>query len=197
MRISTTADIGTRRQASAAVLLEVLSEFSHGLIHDYVRVAQLAKETAMRFGLSGREVADVELAARLHDIGKVGIPHAILYKPSSLTGAEWKVMRKHTEIGARIIAADPSLADVAMLVRSHHERYDGGGYPDGLAGGEVPFGAYVIAVCAAFVAMMRNRPYIDGITVVEALAELHRCAGTQFHPEVVDVFHEVFRELFQ
>jgi HD-GYP domain-containing protein (c-di-GMP phosphodiesterase class II) len=105
-------------------------------------------------------------------------------------------VRMHTEAGARIIGAAPALAGVAALVRSHHERYDGSGYPDGLRGDRIPMGACILGVCDAFVAMMRNRSYIDGITVVEAIAELHRGSGTQFHPQVVETFDEVFNELF-
>ncbi len=178
------------------VLLALLDERAHGLVHDNVRTAQLARETARRFGLPEESVESIELAARLHDIGMLAIPDAIVHKPGALTHAEWQVMRSHTEIGARIIAAAPSLADVALLVRAHHERYDGDGYPEGLAREDVPLGAYIIAVCDAFVAMMRKRPYIDAITVVEAIAELERCSGSQFHPRVVATFREVFYELF-
>jgi len=182
---------------SVEVLLEVLSERSHGLVADYVRVAQLARETARRLGLSEEAVTSIGLAARLHDIGKVAIPDAILLKPGPLTRKEWALMRTHTEIGARIVGAAPSLRDVAALVRAHHERYDGNGYPDGLAGEQIPLGACVIAVCDAFVAMMRQRPYIDAITVAEAIAELERCSGSQFHPDVVEAFKEAFAELFE
>jgi len=102
-------------------------------------------------------------------------------------------MRTHAEIGQRIVAAAPSLAHIAKLVRSHHERYDGFGYPDRLAGKDIPIGASIIAVCAAFVAMMRHRPFSDAITVAEALAEVRRCSGSQFDPQVVEVFCELLR----
>ena len=97
-------------------------------------------------------------------------------------------MRTHAEIGERILAAGASLADVAVIVRHHHERYDGGGYPDGLGGERMPLGSSVIAVCAAFAAMMKQRPYSDAITVAEAIAEIRRCSGSQFHPGVVEEF---------
>jgi two-component system, cell cycle response regulator len=181
---------------AVAVLLEVLSERSHGLVHDSVRVSELARETASRLELGEEEVARIALAARLHDIGKVAISDAILNKPGPLTRQEWAVMHTHTEVGARIIGAAPALAGVAALVRSHHERFDGGGYPDGLAGDKLPLGSCIIAVCDAFVAMMRQRPYIDAITVVEAITELRRCSGSQFHPDVVEAFEEVFHEKF-
>lgn len=186
----------TTGDASSDVLLALLSERSDDLVQDYARIAQLASETARGFELPERAVARIALAARLHDIGKVAIPDAILHKPGALNSKEWQLIRSHTEIGARIIAAAPSLADVAALVRSHHERYDGHGYPDGLTGDEIPLGAAIIGVCDSFVAMMRKRPYIDAITVAEAVAELHRCAGLQFDPRVVDVFDGVLHEIF-
>lgn len=182
---------------SILVLQEVLSAHSRGLVHDFLRVAQLARATALQMELDEEEVVCVELAARLHDIGKIAIPDEILGKPGPLTKQEWELMRTHTEIGARIIGAAPALAGVAALVRSHHERYDGSGYPDGLRGDRIPLGACILSVCDAFVAMMRTRPYIDAITVVEAIAELRRCAGSQFHPRVVEAFEVAFKELFE
>jgi HD-GYP domain-containing protein (c-di-GMP phosphodiesterase class II) len=188
---------GAETYDTIRVLQEVLSAHSRGLTRDYARVARLARETARAMGRSDEEVVRIELAARLHDIGKLGIPEHILNKPAPLSPAEWEIMRTHTEIGARLIGASPGLADVAQLVRSHHERYDGSGYPDGLRGERIPLGACIIGVCDAFVAMMRKRPYIDSITVVEAIAELRRAAGTQFHPTVVEALIEVFHELFE
>jgi response regulator RpfG family c-di-GMP phosphodiesterase len=113
------------------------------------------------------EIPRISLAGRLHDIGKVAIPTAILLKPGPLDEREWEVMRTHAETGERILRSAASLADVALLVRHHHERYDGSGYPDGLDGARTPLGSSVITVCAAFTAMMRQRPYSDAITVAE------------------------------
>ena len=174
------------------LLLKVLNEHDPGVLEDLNRMGHLASDTARAIGLEEREVERVELAARLHDVGKLAIPDAILTKPEALDAAEWEVMRTHAETGARIVASAPSLAHTADLIRSHHERYDGHGYPDGLAGEEIPISAAVISVCAAFVAMMRHRPYSDAITVAEALAELRRCSGTQFHPRVVAAFCDQF-----
>jgi len=174
------------------VLLKVLNEHDPGVLEDLNRMGHLAIDTARALGLEPGEVERVELAARLHDVGKLAIPDAILCKPASLDPQEWEVMRTHAEIGARIAASAPSLAHVADLIRAHHERYDGHGYPDGLAGDEIPISAAIISVCAAFVAMMRHRPYSDAITVEEALAELRRCSGSQFHPAVVRAFCELF-----
>ena len=107
------------------------------------------------------ELDEVARAAELHDVGKIAIPDAILDKPGPLDAGEWSFMRRHTLIGERILLAAPALRPVARLVRSSHERWDGGGYPDGLAGEEIPLGARVVAVCDAFDAMTTERPYRD------------------------------------
>jgi response regulator RpfG family c-di-GMP phosphodiesterase len=184
---------GSGKRESLGLLLKVLSERTPGVLEDLNRVAHFATATAQGLGLSDEEVERVELAARLHDVGKLAIPDHILAKAGPLDGDEWAIMRTHAEVGQRIVAAAPSLAHVAKLVRSHHERYDGFGYPDRLAGKDIPIGARIIAVSAAFVAMMKHRPFSDAITVSEALAEVRRCSGSQFDPEVVDVFCELLR----
>jgi diguanylate cyclase (GGDEF)-like protein len=173
---------------SPDVLLKVLSERTPGLQEHLGEVAQLATMVSRRLGLGESEVMRIELAAELHDVGKVAIPETILSKPGPLDDEEWEFVRRHTEIGERIVGAAPSLAHAAELVRSHHEHYDGSGYPDRLAGEDIPFGACVIGVCDAFGAMTKDRPYSDAITVADALAELRRCSGTQFHPRAVNAF---------
>jgi diguanylate cyclase (GGDEF)-like protein len=155
-------------------------------------VTGLAVATARRVGLDRVQVEEVRRAAELHDVGKVGIPDAILAKPSALDEAEWGIMRRHTLVGAQIVAAAPALARVAQLVRASHERFDGTGYPDGLAGDAIPLGARIVAVCDAFDAMTGSRPYRDALDVPAALAELRRCAGEQFDPLVVDAFVEAW-----
>lgn len=184
---------GSGNRESLGLLLKVLSERSPGVLEDLNRIAHFATATAEGLGLPLEEVERVELAARLHDVGKLAVPDAILNKAGPLDPDEWAVMRTHAEVGQRILAAAPSLAHVAKLVRSHHERYDGFGYPDRLAGDDIAIGARIIAVSAAFVAMMKHRPFSDAITVTEALAEIRRCSGSQFDPQVVDVFCELLR----
>jgi diguanylate cyclase (GGDEF)-like protein len=176
---------------SADVLLKALAERSPGLPEHLSEVSLLARMTAEALGLSDHEVKRIEVAAELHDVGKVAIPDTILNKPGPLDEHEWEFMRHHTEIGERIISAAPSLARSAELVRASHERYDGRGYPDRLAADEIPVGARVIAVCDAFDAMTSERSYSNPISVADALAELQRCSGTQFDPHVVRVFLEV------
>jgi putative two-component system response regulator len=131
---------------------------------------------------------EVYLGALLHDIGKVGIPDAILRKPGPLTVSEREIIETHPGIGARICAANPGLSRVANIVLSHHERWDGMGYPRGLRGLDIPFAACIIAVGDAFDAMTSDRPYHRAISAEEARREIARCRAEQFHPDVVDAF---------
>jgi diguanylate cyclase (GGDEF)-like protein len=178
---------------STDVLLKTLDERNPGVGAHTGVVAQLARATAQGLGLDEQEVQQIELAGELHDIGKVAIPEAILNKPGPLDDAEWEFMHCHTLIGERIVAAAPSLAHVAKLVRSSHEHYDGGGYPDQLAGEDIPLGASIITVCDAFDAMTSARPYGAAMSVSAALTELRRCSGSHFHPRVVRTFCELIK----
>jgi HD-GYP domain-containing protein (c-di-GMP phosphodiesterase class II) len=136
-------------------------------------------------GLGPEQIDELLRAAELHDVGKLGIPDAILDKPGPLDDHEWRLMRQHPAIGERILNADPVLQPVARLVRASHERWDGTGYPDGLAATAIPLGARIIAACDALDAMTSDRCYQRARSLPEALAELRRCAGTQFDPQVV------------
>jgi two-component system cell cycle response regulator len=176
---------------SKDVLLRAVHERSPNLGAHGGEVAELAERTARHLGLEADIVRAVRQGAELHDIGKLAIPDTILNKPGTLDDAEWGFMRRHTLVGERILAAAPALVDVARLVRASHERWDGNGYPDGLAGAEIPLGARVIAVCDAWDAMVTDRPYRRALPREEALAEIERCAGTQFDPEVVEAFRAV------
>jgi len=173
------------------VLLRVLAERDPDLGQHNGDVADLAAAVAEELGLARSEVDAVRHAAELHDVGKVAIPDAILSKPEPLDDDEWTFMRNHTLIGERIVAAAPALSEVAALVRSSHERWDGGGYPDGLAGTDIPLGARIVAVCDAFDAMVTFRPYSAARPEREALEELERCSGTQFDPAVLRAFSRV------
>jgi len=149
-------------------------------------VEDLSDRVGARLGLSGAELRTVRYAALLHDIGKIGIPSEILGKPSKLTDEEFEVIKQHTVIGARMLERIPFFEQVHPLVRSAHERWDGRGYPDGLAASEIPLGARIICACDAFHAMTSDRPYRSALPVTEAIAELNREAGRQFDPAVVD-----------
>jgi diguanylate cyclase (GGDEF)-like protein len=180
----------TSRQ-SRDVLMQTLAERHPDLSPHVDAVTVLAEHVARRLGLGENVIEEVRLAADLHDIGKVAIPDAIISKPGPLDAREWEFMRRHTIIGERILEAAPALAQVALLVRSTHERYDGRGYPDGLAGDTIPVGARIISVCDAYDAMTSDRAYKLAQAPEEALAELHRCAGAQFDPEIVAAFAAV------
>jgi diguanylate cyclase (GGDEF)-like protein len=179
---------------SKDVLLRALAERNPDLRNHLSGVADLAEATARKLELTSEEVEQVRHAAELHDVGKVAVPDAILTKPGPLDEDEWAFIHRHTLIGERIIAAAPALTRVAALVRSSHERWDGSGYPDGLAGEEIPLGARIVAVADAFDAMTSPRPYSKPRTHDEALQELSRCAGTQFDPVVVEAFAEAWAD---
>ena len=171
------------------VLVRVLAERYPEIGEHLDDVTALCARVADRLELPVEERAALLQAASLHDIGKAAVPDAILSKPGPLDEEEWAFMRQHTVIGERILAAAPALTRAAQLVRWSHERHDGSGYPDRLAADEIPLGARIIAVCDAFDAMTRRRPYRPTPMSIEgALAELDRCAGTQFDPQVVAAF---------
>lgn len=158
-------------------------------------VELIAGAISEHLGLSEGDRADVLAAARLHDIGKASIPRDLLEKPSTLTAAEWKLMRTHTIIGADILSSVRELKGIARLVRHSHERWDGNGYPDGLAGNQIPLGSRIIFCADAFHAIRSDRPYRDGIPAAQARVEVRRCAGTQFDPEIVAAFEQVIHDL--
>ena len=173
---------------SSDVLLRALAE-RHPSLGDHVNgVAELAVAIGERLGLLPEELEDLRRAAELHDMGKVAIPDAILDKPGPLDEHEWEFMRRHTIIGERILQAAPALERVATIVRSTHERMDGKGYPDGLAGDAIPLAARIVLVCDAFEAMTADRSYRKAMSAEVAIEELERCAGAQFDPRVVTAF---------
>jgi two-component system cell cycle response regulator len=176
---------------SRDVLRQAVSERNPDLGRHTMGVAVLAGAVARRLGLDRGQVEEVRIAAELHDVGKVAIPDAILEKAGPLDDTEWEFMRRHTIIGERIIAAAPALAGVAKIVRSSHERVDGGGYPDGLSGEEIPLGARIVFACDAFSAMTSDRPYSAAVASELAIAELRRCAGSQFDARIVAALTDV------
>ena len=175
---------------SRDVLLRALAELRPQLGEHIDAVTVLAEDVARRLGMPAHLIEQVGYAAQLHDVGKIAIPDAILSKPGPLDEQEWRFMRRHTIIGERIVNAAPALGEAAALIRSSHERFEGGGYPDGLGGEDIPLGSRVIAVCDAFDAMTSDRPYRTGLSTDDALRELERCAGAQFDPTVVTAFKE-------
>jgi diguanylate cyclase (GGDEF)-like protein len=176
---------------SRDVLLRTLSERRPDLHLRLRDIGELALAVGRELHMGPEGLDEVARAAELHDVGKIAVPDAILDKPGPLDPVEWSFMRRHPLIGERILLAAPALRPVARLVRSSHERWDGGGYPDGLRADEIPLGARVVAVCDAFDAMTTQRPYRESVDGEEATAELRRCAGTQFDPMVVEAFCSV------
>jgi two-component system cell cycle response regulator len=185
---------GADRQ-SIDVLVRVLEERDTQLAHHLADVADLAEAVGRRLQVPGPDLQRIRQAAELHDVGKLAIPEEILAKPGALTEDEWAFVRRHTVIGERILGSAPALEAAAMIVRSTHERWDGNGYPDRLAGADIPLGARIISVCDAFDAMTSNRPYAVAVTREQALRELFRYAGMQFDPAVVEAFAAVQADL--
>lgn len=151
-----------------------------------VRTAEMAIRVGERFRVSARDLRDLGLAALLHDVGKLNIPDEILTKPAALTPEEYELVKLHTIDGETMLMAEPTLASAAHIVRSHHERMDGRGYPDGLAGRDIPLPSRIIAVCDALDAMTHDRQYRVGMPMKMAFAVLHEHAGTQWDPAVID-----------
>ncbi len=158
------------------------------------RVAKYAREIARRCGYSGKRLDDLYMMALLHDVGKIGIPDAIINKPAKLTPAEYDVIKGHSVTGARILQAIDEMPSLAMGARWHHERYDGGGYPDGLAGENIPEEARIIAVADAYDAMSSRRSYREDMPQQAVRMEIERNAGTQFDPRFAEIMLEMIDE---
>ncbi len=158
------------------------------------RLVQITRHIGVAMGLEEQDLDHLHMLSKLHDIGKVGIADGVLNKAGPLTAEEWVEMKKHPEIGYRITSALPTLTVVAEAVLSHHERWDGGGYPRGLVAEQIPLPARILAVADAYDAMTEQRPYRAPLTHEAALAEIARCAGSQFDPEVAQVFLGLARD---
>lgn len=155
------------------------------------RVAEISLAIAKDMKLSDEEQYIIHMAAHLHDVGKIGIPDSVISKPGRLTKEEFAIIKQHSVIGYQIVSKVKILACVSLIIRHHHERIDGGGYPDGLVNDEIPLGARIIAVADAFDAMTTKRIYRTNMSTCEALQELIRCSGTQFDIKIVAVFAQI------
>jgi len=152
------------------------------------RVTTLSIALGKEFGLPDDDLDILYISASLHDIGKVGIPDSILLKPGGLTDEEFAFIKRHPDIGADILKPIPPLAKETLIIRHHHERYDGKGYPSGLEGEDIPFLSRIITLADSFDAMTSDRPYRKGLPIEKAVEEIERCKGTQFDPALSDVF---------
>lgn len=174
--------------------LEEKDSYTHG--HS-IRVAEYSVMLAAEIGLSEVEIREVELSALFHDIGKIGIPDSVLLKPARLTRAEFEIMKSHPVRSARIIEKITPLRNLIPGIKFHHERFDGLGYPEGLAGHDIPLYARIILIADTYDAMTSTRPYRLALDKEVAFAELRKCSGTQFDPALVDAFIVSMKKLDQ
>ena len=157
-------------------------------------VARYARGTAERMKLTDAERGAACYGGLLHDVGKIGVSDSVLHKPGKLMPEEWTLMQSHVRVGRDLLSWVPTLAQVADVVMHHHERFDGTGYPDGLAGESIPLAARIVGVVDAYCAMVAKRSYKEALSDGEARAELERCKGSHFDPAVVDAFLTVLQE---
>ena len=187
-RIDQALELSSAYQGTAMLLGDVV-EADDAYTGSHSRgVVELSLAVAEELGLDSRQKRNVEFAALLHDVGKIAVPKEIINKPGPLDDEEWKIMKRHTIEGEQMLQrVGGVLAEVGKIVRASHEDYDGSGYPDGLAGGEIPIEARIVTCCDAFSAMTTTRSYRKAMSTEKAIAELHACAGTQFDPAVTRV----------
>jgi response regulator RpfG family c-di-GMP phosphodiesterase len=197
--VRTRAEINAQVEAAQREALERLAALAELRVdptgrHSY-RVGRLARLLGEACGVKGEKLDELESAARLHDIGKLGIPDFILQKPGPLTAAEHGIMKQHTLIGVTLLqdSRGKRLRTASAIARSHHEHWDGSGYPDGLRGGDIPMAARIVAIADAFDSMTRKRSYKEAWPPTKALDEIERSAGTQFDPELVELFAKAIK----
>ena len=194
MRAKKLLDRGSIHSEMLTSLIRALQECDSDTEHHVRRTQQMGAELGERIGLTDIQQSNLSLLCLLHDIGKIGIPLEILNKPGKLSAEEWKILRSHTEKGYEIANSNNELRDIADEIRHHHERWDGKGYPDGLSRESIPLLSRVIAVVDAYDAMINNRSYRFAMSPSEAIAELKRCAGSQFDPFIVSEFLAMLKE---
>ncbi|PKK96631.1 MAG: hypothetical protein CVV58_05385, partial [Tenericutes bacterium HGW-Tenericutes-3] len=178
-----------RNHAIKAILQTLTDKYDEERIHSK-RVSQLCVELGKQLNLDEDDINELEMAGMYHDIGKISIPDAILDKPSKLTDEEYDIMKSHTEVGYSILKAADEYSGLAEHALYHHERWDGKGYPKGLSGEDIPLFSRIICVCDSYEAMTAERPYKNKMDIDQAVAEIKRCAGTQFDPILARLFVE-------
>src|SRR6478735_8022042 len=186
-RIHQTIELSRAYRGTALLLRDLLEEDDEYTGHHTEDVVELTAAVAQQMGVDEDTLREAEMGALLHDIGKIAVPDEIINKPGPLNDEEWAIMKTHTVEGERMLAqVGGLLADVGLVVRASHERWDGGGYPDGLAGEQIPMAARIVSACDAFNAMTTDRSYRKALSLDVAVGELRDNAGTQFDPDVVE-----------
>jgi HD-GYP domain-containing protein (c-di-GMP phosphodiesterase class II) len=189
-------ELGRRAHGAAAdALAQIISPLPHYRGQPSALIATIVTTLARQLSLPEHEIDKIRIAALLHDVGKVGIPQDILEKPSSLSPSEWRSVVQHPRIGQVILEQATMLRDAVPIILHHHERFGGAGYPYGLRGHEIPLGARIVAIADAYDAMIQDRPYKRKITHEAAVEELRAHAGTQFDPELVEIFCDTYGEV--
>lgn len=188
-----TAQIGQGRSATICAFSQLLDLKDLNTGTHSTRLAEWGVRMGRELGLDERSLKDLEVAAVLHDVGKIGIPDAILQKPGRLTTDERALMQKHPEYGWSVLRVLPGFERASLFVLHHHEAHDGHGYPAKLRGDETPIGARIVAIIDAFDAMISSRPYRRGLTVDQAIERLEAGAGTQFDPDLTPAFVRIAR----
>jgi putative nucleotidyltransferase with HDIG domain len=184
-------DVSTTYQNTLLALVSALDAREHETSDHSQRVVEYTSAIAKRLSINGADLEEIGRGALLHDIGKIGVPDAVLLKPGKLTPEEWVEMRKHPDIGYNMIAPIPFLSISSEIVLSHQERFDGAGYPRNLKGHDIHIGARIFSVADTLDAITSDRPYRKGASFSAAIAEIARCSGTQFDPEVVKAFLDI------
>ncbi|MBS3988132.1 MAG: HD domain-containing protein, partial [Erysipelothrix sp.] len=179
----------SRNEAIMILFNSLIEKYEDERAHSH-NVASYCRQIGEHLLLSGDELKELEIAGMMHDIGKITIPDSILHKPDILTSQEWDIMKRHTVNGYQILKSADKYSRLAEYALTHHERWDGKGYPNHLKGEEIPLFSRIIAVCDAYEAMTSRRVYKSALSQEQAISELKRCARTQFDPLIVDIFVE-------
>ena len=180
------------RQATEAALSDIIAPLPHYRGKPSVLIATIGVAIATDLGLPAKEIERIRVAALLHDIGKIAVPERILEKPSALSTSEWDFVKQHPRIGQVILDESGGLVEAGKIILHHHEQFGGHGYPHGLRGRDIPLGSRIVSIADAYDAMIQDRPYKGAVGHDDALFELRRHAGTQFDPELVDIFIRLF-----
>ena len=193
--ITTELESGTRALSIIYALAATVDAKDHYTYGHSRKVSEYSVAMAEALGLPEDKIATIRAASLLHDIGKVGIPDSILSKEGPLTDEEWEPVKAHPQLGVEILRHIIDLANCLPAILHHHERYDGKGYPSGLKSDNIPIEGRILAIADAYDAMISPRSYREQLSSQEALNELKRCAGTQFDPELVDIFCEIIESI--